>query len=115
MQPGVSVIASVSGGGRAPVSGTSAASPHVAGAIALLWSAVPQFEGEVAVTRLLLQVTAQPLFSTQCGTGVFPNAVFGWGRLDVAATYFSLVPAQRAAPDPPHRPERTPRSVPPRN
>jgi subtilisin family serine protease len=113
--PGVSVLASVSGGGRAQISGTSAASPHVAGAIALLWSALPLLNGNVPATRLLLQSTAEPLLSQQCGGALFPNPVFGWGRLDVYAAFASMSVPDHMAPIPPASPERTPRSLPPRN
>lgn len=71
--------------------GTSGASPHVAGAIALLWSAVPVLAGNVAATEELLEAGAVRLTSaTSCGGlpgGLVPNPVYGWGRLDVAAAY----------------------------
>jgi subtilisin family serine protease len=109
------VLASTSSGGRATVSGTSAASPHVAGAIALLWSGLPFLEGNVPATRLLLEVTADPLFSSQCGGSLIPNPVFGWGRLDVYATWSAWSVPDHARPIPPSSPDRTPRQIPPRN
>jgi subtilisin family serine protease len=113
--PGVNVLASASSGGRATVSGTSAASPHVAGAIALLWSGLPFLEGNVPATRLLLEVTADALISTQCGGTLIPNPVFGWGRLDVYAAYTSIVIPDHSRPIAPTPPDRTPRQIPPRN
>ena len=74
--------------------GTSGASPHVAGAIALLWSAVPSLAGDVDATEDVLERTAAPLASAiDCGGlpgGAVPNPVFGWGRLDVAAALEAL-------------------------
>jgi serine protease AprX len=83
-------------------SGTSGSAPHVTGAVALLWSAVPQLIGQVAATASVLERTAVPLTSTQdCGgfSGAsVPNPVFGWGRLDVAVAVTTSVP-------PPTRPK----------
>jgi subtilisin family serine protease len=98
--PGVGLrVASPSGGYQGGFSGTSGSAPHVTGAIALLWSAAPQLIGKVAATTDLLRHTALPLTATQdCGGfpgSVVPNAVFGWGRLDVAAAVNSAAPPAR--------------------
>lgn len=78
-------------------SGTSGSAPHVTGAVALLWSAVPQLIGQVAATTSVLERTAVPLTSTQdCGGfpgATVPDAVFGWGRLDVAAAVTASLPS----------------------
>ncbi len=71
------------------LSGTSAAAPHVSGAVALLWSAVPSLRGDVAGTEQILHASAVPLVSDQTcdpypGNAV-PNAVFGFGRIDCEA------------------------------
>jgi subtilisin family serine protease len=67
--------------------GTSASAPHVSGAVALLWSAIPPLRGDVDQTEDLLRRSAVPLLSSQdCGPypgNAVPNAVFGYGRLDV--------------------------------
>jgi subtilisin family serine protease len=80
-------------------SGTSGSAPHVTGAVALLWSAAPQLIGQVAATTSLFERTAVPLTSTEdCGTfpgAAVPNAVFGWGRLDVAAAVNAAAPPAR--------------------
>jgi subtilisin family serine protease len=78
-------------------SGTSGSAPHVTGAVALLWSAVPLMIGQVDATTSVLERTAVPLTSTQdCGgfSGAsVPNPVFGWGRLDVAAAVTASLPS----------------------
>ncbi len=109
--PGVNVRSSSTGFSTDPYAlfgGTSGASPHVAGAIALLWSAVPSLAGDVARTEAVLEATAMPLASaTACGGldgGAVPNPIFGWGRLDVAAALEALpvrgVPAPAAGARP---------------
>ena len=67
------------------------ASPHVAGAVALLWSAFPSLRGNVDHTEFILEQTALHLTTTQgCGgdtSSQVPNNVYGYGRIDVLAAY----------------------------
>ncbi|MEV7725173.1 S8 family serine peptidase [Streptomyces sp. NPDC087917] len=83
--PGVNVRSSVPGGGYESFSGTSMASPHTAATVALLWSAAPALEGDVAQTEALLDGTALDTDSSQCGGSAADNNVFGEGRLDALA------------------------------
>ncbi|MCK6573463.1 S8 family serine peptidase [Myxococcota bacterium] len=84
--PGQDVLSSVPGGGYSWLSGTSMAAPHVSGAIALLWSAAPSLQGDVAGTAALLESTAADLAPVYgCGGDEADNNEFGEGRLDVRA------------------------------
>jgi subtilisin family serine protease len=65
------------GGQHQKMQGTSMASPHVAGAVALLLDAAPSLTPDSA--RSILKLTAR----ADAGTGAVPNNIFGAGRLDV--------------------------------
>ena len=68
------------------LSGTSMASPHVAGAVALLWSAVPALTNQIDLTEQILLKSATPVSDTACfcsGPAQSPNFTFGYGRLDI--------------------------------
>ncbi|MFV2114846.1 S8 family serine peptidase [Micromonospora sp. LOL_025] len=89
--PGVNVRSSIPGGGYASYNGTSMAAPHLAGAIALLWSAAPALVGDVTATRALLDNSAIDKADAQCGGTADDNNVFGEGRLD-ALTLLNAAP-----------------------
>ncbi len=89
--PGVGVRSSRPTNSYAYSSGTSMATPHVAGAVALLWSAFPGLRRNVDLSESVLAVTATRLPITQLcgddGAGQYPNNVQGYGRIDVRAAY----------------------------
>jgi len=64
--------------------GTSMASPHAAGAAALLLQAYPELKGKPAAVRDLLQATAS--------NGGEHNNTGGYGLMDVLAAYQALLP-----------------------
>ncbi|MFF5077391.1 S8 family serine peptidase [Actinoplanes sp. NPDC000266] len=83
--PGVNVRSSWPGSGYNSISGTSMAAPHLAGAIALVWSAAPALVGDIAGTKALLDTSATDTEAAQCGGSTGDNNVFGEGRLDALA------------------------------
>jgi uncharacterized repeat protein (TIGR01451 family) len=85
--PGVEVRSSIPGGGYGLKQGTSMAAPHVAGTVALLWSAAPDLIGDVGATEQIIAQTARPRVDTRCGgePGGHPNNVYGWGIVDALA------------------------------
>ena len=86
--PGVEVISSVPGNGYASFSGTSMATPHIAGTIALMMSAELGLAGDFDAVLNALNVTAVDRPDDQCGSpdaDLDPNFVYGEGRIDAKA------------------------------
>ncbi len=90
--PGSSIRSSVPPAGYGNSSGTSMASPHVAGAAALLIGAFPELRRNPDAVMQLLQQTAVPVtgLTQTCGgipASTYPNNLVGFGRIDVFAAY----------------------------
>jgi serine protease AprX len=93
--PGVAITSAWPPSSYASLDGTSMATPHVAGAAALLMSAVPALKGQPRVVERLLRKTAvtkgvkNPVKQNCGGTrrSDWPNNMVGHGRIDVYAAY----------------------------
>lgn len=83
--PGVDVRSSALGGGYRSLNGTSMASPHTAGVVALMWSVAPALVGDIENTRNLLDQTAIDTSDLSCGGTATDNNIWGEGRLDAFA------------------------------
>jgi serine protease AprX len=98
--PGVNVRSCTPGGGYGSSSGTSMATPHVAGTVALLISAHPAIQGNVDAIEQVLNATATPVPAVTCGgTGSWTNE-FGHGRLDALAAVQAVYTSTLATPAP---------------
>ncbi|MBA2794543.1 MAG: S8 family serine peptidase, partial [Thermoleophilaceae bacterium] len=111
--PGVRTTSTIPGGGYARFSGTSMATPHVAGVAALIWALEPQASVAGVKAALLDGTDPKPAFAGRTATGGRLNAD---GALRSAAAFAGsfLPPAPSAPPTsgPVSEPD-APRSAPP--
>jgi serine protease AprX len=100
--PGTNVRSSTnqSDSSYAPFQGTSMATPHIAGAMALLWSAHPELRNQIQASRDALNSTTVQIQSSLCGDPNPPNNVYGWGRVDIAAAVGTPAPTPSVSPTP---------------
>jgi subtilisin family serine protease len=78
--------------------GTSMATPHIAGAMGLLWCALPSLRHQINMSRTVLENAAVHIADTTCGSAGPPNNTYGWGRVDIAAAVG--MPSPTATPTP---------------
>lgn len=96
--PGVNILSAYPRNSYYVASGTSMAGPHVAGVVALMWSANPALIGDIERTQQILRDTATPLPATESAsqetstdheacqpTAPLPNNVVGYGMVDAYA------------------------------
>jgi serine protease AprX len=88
-------------------SGTSMATPHIAGAMALLWSAIPSLQNQIQASRDALDSTTVQIQDASCGNPTPPNNVYGWGRVNIA-TAVGTPPPTPPPPTPTPTPSVTP-------
>ena len=90
--PGVAVLSAYPGGTYERADGTSMAGPHVAGVVALMWSANPALVGDVDRTEQILAESATPYDydlhgPPRCGESeIYPNNALGYGLVDAYAS-----------------------------
>lgn len=88
LAPGEKILSAWPGGGWFVSQGTSMAAPHVAGVVALMWSANPALRGDIDTTRQILIDTATPYNGTPdgCGeAGEYPDSGAGYGMVNAYA------------------------------
>ncbi|HEY52918.1 MAG TPA: S8 family serine peptidase, partial [Caldilineae bacterium] len=88
LAPGVEVLSAWPGEQWQYSPGTSMAAPHVAGVVALMWSANPNLRGDIDATERILLETAAPYTGINDGCGVpgeRPDSGAGYGIVDAYA------------------------------
>jgi subtilisin family serine protease/methionine-rich copper-binding protein CopC len=90
--PGVQTFSTFPGGAYAPISGTSMATPHVAGTAALLWSFSPELTPAEIKSAILGSVDPLPALADKCTTGGRLNAFKALSAVGMAVKSSTPVP-----------------------
>jgi subtilisin family serine protease len=103
--PGQGVRSCRPGPDYVTASGTSMAGPHVAGLVALLVTANPDYRGDVDALEYFIHSSAVPMTTAtqDCGgvSGLtVPNNTYGYGRIDALAAHLLISDYTVATPDP---------------
>lgn len=88
LAPGEGIVIAFPGNQYTIGKGTSYAAPHVAGVVALMWSANPELIGNIELTRKILEDTASPFTGTMPACVIdstIPNDAAGYGILNAFA------------------------------
>ncbi len=102
--PGSLVRSSFPGGNYNYLSGTSMAGPHVAGLVALILSARPEFAGNVdLIEHIVEQSAVYKIDTSNCGIDgtLRPNNAYGWGRVDALAALNMILEEVSTTEEPP--------------
>jgi subtilisin family serine protease/subtilisin-like proprotein convertase family protein len=96
--PGVDILSTTLKGGYGFNSGTSMATPHVTGVMALVWSVHPTWTYKQVITQVLTTVDKLPALTGKTSTGGRVNAAAAVGSAQIASTPPRIVSAVPGGP-----------------